>query len=233
MKETAGPATTTRFWALSPPHRRVPHISLVFREMWDTAALALKPVAVLQLRTGAPCSHQRTWAENDGRSPTTAFRSGPTRFSLGPEESWAFGPPRVMKNGSCSATTLPGSTALPFVVSTGAYPDFLLHDAATTTYAVFLKKTAYVLINATNLDRKSGGAEWRDLRFSGHFLEVFFDRAKRRRRTAVSFPGYPHTLLSRDGSLSIGLRLFPAGSTPEAAILSGLHSGGCAMANVT
>jgi len=93
VKETAGPATTTRFWALSPPHRRVPHISLVFREMWDTAALALKPVAVLQLRTGAPCSHQRTWAENDGRSPTTAFRSGPTRFSLGPEESWAFGPP--------------------------------------------------------------------------------------------------------------------------------------------
>jgi hypothetical protein len=88
-----------------------------------------------------------------------------------------------MKNGSCSATTLPGSTALPFVVSTGAYPDFLLQDAATTTYAVFLKKTAYVLINATNLDRKSGGAEWRDLRFSGHFLEVFFDRAKRRRRT--------------------------------------------------
>ena len=30
-----------------------------------------------QLRTGAPCSHQRTWAENDGRSPSTAFRSGP------------------------------------------------------------------------------------------------------------------------------------------------------------
>src|SRR5580658_3645864 len=26
-----------------------------------------------QLYTGAPCSHQRTWAENDGRSPTKAF----------------------------------------------------------------------------------------------------------------------------------------------------------------
>jgi hypothetical protein len=24
-------------------NRRVPHISLVFREMWDTASLALKP----------------------------------------------------------------------------------------------------------------------------------------------------------------------------------------------
>jgi hypothetical protein len=31
--------------------------------------------------------------------------------------------------GSCSATTFPGSTALPFVISTGAYPDFLLRDA--------------------------------------------------------------------------------------------------------
>jgi hypothetical protein len=29
-------------------------------------------------------------------------------------------PPRVMKSGSCSATTVPGSTALPFVISTGA-----------------------------------------------------------------------------------------------------------------
>ena len=29
------------------------------------------------------------------------------------------GPPKVMKNGSCSTTTLPGSTALPFVISTG------------------------------------------------------------------------------------------------------------------
>jgi hypothetical protein len=30
------------------------------------------------------------------------------------------GPPKVMKNGSYSATTLPGSTDLPFVISTGA-----------------------------------------------------------------------------------------------------------------
>ena len=37
-----------------------------------------------------------------------------------PEESWAFGPPKAMKNGSCSATTLNGSAALSFVISTGA-----------------------------------------------------------------------------------------------------------------
>src|ERR1700679_2369198 len=29
------------------------------------------------------------------------------------------GPPKAMKNGSCSATTLNGSAALPFVISTG------------------------------------------------------------------------------------------------------------------
>ena len=52
-------------------------ISLVFREMWDTTGLPLKPPRSPQLRTGAPCSHQRTWAENDGRSPSTAFRVGP------------------------------------------------------------------------------------------------------------------------------------------------------------
>jgi hypothetical protein len=39
---------------LSPrTDRRVPHISLVFREMWDTAGLPLKPTRVMQLLTGA------------------------------------------------------------------------------------------------------------------------------------------------------------------------------------
>ena len=55
-------------------------ISLVFREMWDTAGLTLKPVPGPQIRRGAPCSHQRTWAENDGRSPSTAIRFGPYRL---------------------------------------------------------------------------------------------------------------------------------------------------------
>jgi hypothetical protein len=35
----------------------------------------------------------------------------------------------VMKSGSCSATTVPRRTALPFVISTEAYPDFLLRAA--------------------------------------------------------------------------------------------------------
>src|ERR1700729_4073129 len=44
----------------------------------------------------------------------------PSPLSSRPEESWAKGPPKVMKSGSCSATTVAGSAALPFVISTGA-----------------------------------------------------------------------------------------------------------------
>jgi hypothetical protein len=36
------------------------------------------------------------------------------------EESWDSGPTQSDENGSCPATTLPGSTALPFVISTEA-----------------------------------------------------------------------------------------------------------------
>jgi len=67
------------------------------------------------------------------------------------------------ENGSCSATTVDGGTTLPFVISTGAYSDFLLR----------VKKAACQIIKATGLHRKSGGAQWRDLRFSGSFPEVF------------------------------------------------------------
>ena len=35
------------------------------------------------------------------------------------EESWACGPPKVMKNAFCSATALYGSVALPFVIPSG------------------------------------------------------------------------------------------------------------------
>jgi hypothetical protein len=48
---------------------------------------------------------------------------------------------------------------------------------ATTTRAVFLKENRVMGINATVLDRKSGGAQWRDLRFSEIVLRMFFDRA--------------------------------------------------------
>jgi hypothetical protein len=44
-------------FGLYPRHdRRVPHISLVFREMWDTAGLPLKPVADPTVPSGCPTS---------------------------------------------------------------------------------------------------------------------------------------------------------------------------------
>jgi hypothetical protein len=51
------------------------------------------------------------------------------------------------------------------VIPTGAYPDFLLHDAGNDHGCDFLQENRMMLINATNPDRKSGGAQWRDLRF--------------------------------------------------------------------
>src|SRR5271156_6182549 len=48
-------------------------ISPVFGEMWDTADLPFKPVARSQIHRGAPGSHQRTWAENDGRPQISYF----------------------------------------------------------------------------------------------------------------------------------------------------------------
>ena len=59
--------------------------------------------------------------------------SGPILEMFSTEESrafgQAFGPPKVMKNGSCSATTVDGGTALPFVISTGAQWRDLCVDA--------------------------------------------------------------------------------------------------------
>jgi hypothetical protein len=60
---------------LRPVHkRRVPHISLVFSEMWDTAGLPLKPVKVFTTPYGCPMFApayvgRKRWAKS-----TTAFR---------------------------------------------------------------------------------------------------------------------------------------------------------------
>jgi hypothetical protein len=47
---------------------------------------------------------------------------------------------------------------------------------ATSTCAALLRESRMQIPNTTGLDRKSGGAKWRDLRFSNPFLEMFFDR---------------------------------------------------------
>jgi hypothetical protein len=49
---------------------------------------------------------------------------------------------------------------------------------ATATCAALRRESRMQIPNTTGLNRKSGGAQWRDLRFSGPFLGMFFDRAK-------------------------------------------------------
>ena len=44
-------------------------------------------------------------------------------------------------------------------------------------YAALRKESRMLFINATTLNRKSGGEEWRDLLFSRPILEMFFDRS--------------------------------------------------------
>jgi hypothetical protein len=61
------------------------------------------------------------------------------------------------------------SNTLPInlVIPTGAYPDFLLSQlSATATYATLRKERRMNSINASNLYRKSGVAQWRDLQFA-------------------------------------------------------------------
>jgi hypothetical protein len=89
-----------------------------------------------------------------------------------------------MKSGFHFATTLHGSAALPFVISTAAQRRDLCVDALTwkcfstqririschtatdtTAHAAFIKESRTKFINATNLNRKSGVAQWGDLRF--------------------------------------------------------------------
>jgi hypothetical protein len=61
-------SATRRFWALYPRTERwLHHISLVFREIWDTQA-SPSPDATPVPSYGCPRSHQRTWAETTGEA---------------------------------------------------------------------------------------------------------------------------------------------------------------------
>jgi hypothetical protein len=72
--------TFSRSLSIPAPTAGCSHLAR-FREMWDAAGLPRKLVAGPTVPYGCP-SHQRCrdeWAEKDGRSPSEAFRSGPTR----------------------------------------------------------------------------------------------------------------------------------------------------------
>ncbi len=105
-----------------------------------------------------------------------------------------MGPSKVMKNGCCSATTVDGSTGLPFVISTGARSGEICGSAVLSWKCVFDRvvmglwptqgdEKRLLFSNdcrwkrrppLCHLDRSA--AQWRDLRFSGPFLESVFDR---------------------------------------------------------
>ncbi len=62
--------------ALYPRYKsRVPHISLVFREMWDTAGLPLKPVASPSAPSGCPTFAPAYVGRKRWAKPTTSFLS--------------------------------------------------------------------------------------------------------------------------------------------------------------
>jgi hypothetical protein len=59
-------------------------------------------------------------------------------LSSRPEESWACGPPKVMKNAFCPRPLSHGSVALTFVISTEANPDFLPRGTGQDRVCAFL-----------------------------------------------------------------------------------------------
>jgi hypothetical protein len=121
----------------------VPHISLVVREMWDTASLDAQLC----------------------------------RLSSRPEESWACGPPKVIKNASVRHPL--SMEPLPFPChpdrSEPGFPATLCQTRPRVRLS--LKERRMRSANAIKIHRKSGEAERRDLRFRGPFLEMFFDKA--------------------------------------------------------
>ncbi len=104
------------------------------------------------------------------------------------EESWAFGPPKAMKNRFSSATTLSGSATLPFVISTEAQRSGEICGSAVPFLGMFFDRGVMGL-RPTQGDEKPllfsnyplwkrhpplchldrSAAQWRDLRFQRPF----------------------------------------------------------------
>jgi hypothetical protein len=81
-----------------------------------------------------------------------------------------------MKNGSCSATTVDGGTALPFVISTEAYPDFLLRAAGNDHVCGFPLRKPHDVDQRHGSRQEIRGSAVERSAVSGSFLEMFFDR---------------------------------------------------------
>ena len=106
-----------------------------------------------------------------------SLEAPPSPLSSRPDKSWAVGPPKVMKN-AFPATTVAGSAALPFVISTEAQRSGEICGVsgpslgkptertrisyfallATSTCAPLRRESRMQIINATGLHRKPEGA---------------------------------------------------------------------------
>jgi hypothetical protein len=105
-----------------------------------------------------------------------------------------MGPSKMMKNSSCSATILPGSTALPFVIPTGAQRSGEIRGSAALSWKYFFDLQESWASGPTRGDEKRllfsnyspskrrpllchldrSAAQWRDLRRGSPFLKMFF-----------------------------------------------------------
>jgi hypothetical protein len=95
-----------------------------------------------------------------------------TNLSSRPEESWAFGPPKVMKPSVKQPLFM---EAPPSPLSSRAYPDFLLAALERPARAVFCKENRMKL--ATPPTSTGNPGQPRDLQFCGPFLEMFSTEA--------------------------------------------------------
>ncbi len=106
--------------------------------------------------TGAPCSRQLTWAEKAGRSPSNAFARSTVQLS-------------IMTAVERSAFYLAVDNVVDyqkFVISTGAYPDFLPHNSwRRPRMWLSVERETHELHQRHKTQQESGVAKWRDLRF--------------------------------------------------------------------
>jgi hypothetical protein len=138
----------------------VPHISLVFGEMWEMNLLSrLDPLGFVHLEQ-VTCLGQ----VKDGMN--AAFRLYPVDRSKGAPYLARFW--RDVGYRNCLLTHAPRKTEVPWrFCSLGSERTRISYYAllATTTCAPLCRESHTEFINATGLNRKSGGAQWRDLRF--------------------------------------------------------------------
>jgi hypothetical protein len=94
-------------------------ISLVFREMSDTAGLSRKPVAGVTAQHGCPMFAPAYVGRKRWAKPFDSFFVPDLNLSspLGPERSHGpVGPPKVMTTAPVKQLLFPGNTALSFVI---------------------------------------------------------------------------------------------------------------------